>query len=82
MILDRVQVLNRMPIEIPPDVAIVYLGRNNRGRAVLLGSANNINKLPKSLRAYGQVVFPFWEQSGEQLLLVRSDGSIYLVAHT
>lgn len=74
--------LNKLPLEVPPDAAVVYLGRSSSGGVLVLGTVDNIKKLPKRLKASAQTVLPFWEQSCEQLCLVTSSGKIYAVAHS
>lgn len=74
--------LNRVPLEIPPDTAVGYLGRDSQGRAVILTSVDNVNKFPKSFMHRIQTVLPFWEPSGEQLILVHQTGRVYAVMHS
>lgn len=73
--------LNQLPLEIPPDVTVTYLGRDSSGRAVLLCPVNKLNNLPKHFRFRVQGVMPLWEPRGEQVVLVRSDGTCYAVIH-
>lgn len=71
--------LNREPLEVPPETLRCYLGRDSRGRAVLLCPVNEANKVPKGFRHRVQFVMPFWEPNGEQLVLVHTNGKVYVV---
>lgn len=73
--------LNRMPIGLPADCALLYLGKGPHGVAVLLGPVKELNKLPKYFRLRTQAVFDWWAPNGEQPVLVTKDGVVHLVAH-
>lgn len=71
--------LNRMPLDVPEDVAKVVIGKGPQGLAVILGPVNELNKLPKGFKLRAQAVFDFWEPNGEQVVLVTKDGVVHLV---
>jgi hypothetical protein len=67
------------PAEVPPQIGIGYVIEDLSGGVSVLCSVNNLNKLPKSLATRGQAILPSWEHRGEQVVLFRREGDIWLV---
>lgn len=71
--------LNQMPMPLPPDAVLCYLGRESSGRAVILCPVNKLNSLPDSLSIRVQGLIPGCESNCELPVIVAPNGKIYVV---